>query len=67
VSVVSDINADKYQSAGRHQTIRRQTSEGGIPEGKRVQAPLVPGFYRSCASHRTMGSASRAGWFRGEL
>ena len=42
--VVSDINADKYQSAGRHQTIRRQTSEGSIPEGKRVQVPLVPGF-----------------------
>ena len=42
--VVSDINADKYQSAGRHQTIRRQTSENSILERKRVQAPLVPGF-----------------------
>ena len=33
--VVSDINADKYQSAGRHQTIRRQTSENSILERKR--------------------------------
>ena len=25
-----------------------------IPESKRVQAPLAPGFYRSCASRRTI-------------
>ena len=37
----------------------------GIPVRKRVQAPSAPGFYRSCASRRTMGSAHRAGWFRG--
>ena len=36
-----------------------------IPDSKRVQAPSAPGFYRSCASHRTMGSARRAGWFLG--
>gem|GEM_PF-4651705 len=36
------------------------------PESKRVQAPAAPGFYRSCASRRTMGSAHRAGWFKGE-
>ena len=35
--------------------------------GRRVQAPSAPGFYRSCAAHRTMGSAHRAGWFRGEF
>ena len=35
--------------------------------GLRVQAPSAPGFYRSCATHRTMGSAHRAGWFRGEF
>ena len=35
--------------------------------GVRVQAPSAPGFYRSCAAHRTMGSAHRAGWFRGEF
>jgi hypothetical protein len=38
---------------------------GGISVRKRVQAPSAPGFYRSCASRRTMGSAHRAGWFRG--
>ena len=26
----------------------------------------APGFYHSCASRRAMGSAHRAGWFRGE-
>ena len=36
--------------------------------GLKVQAPLgARGFYRSCAAHRTMGSAHRAGWFRGEF
>ena len=35
--------------------------------GLRVQAPSALGFYRSCAAHRTMGSAHRAGWFRGEF
>ena len=50
---------------GRRQTVRHQTYF--IPDSKRVQAPSAPGFYRSCASHRTMGSARRAGWFRGEL
>ena len=39
----------------------------GIPEDEWVQAPLAPGFYRPCASRRTMGSAHRAGWFRGEF
>ena len=39
----------------------------GIPEDEWVQAPLAPGFYRPCASRRTMGSAHRAGWFRGEM
>ena len=38
---------------------------GCIPVRKRVQAPSALGFYRSCASRRTMGSAHRAGWFRG--
>ena len=36
------------------------------PESKRVQAPAAPGFYRSCASRRTMGSAHRVGWFKGK-
>ena len=36
------------------------------PESKRGEAPAAPGFYRSCASRRTMGSAHRAGWFKGE-
>ena len=39
----------------------------GIPEDEWVQAPLAPGFYRPCASRRTMGSGHRAGWFRGEF
>lgn len=39
----------------------------GIPGSGRVQAPSAPGFYRSCASRRTMGSAHRAGWFRGGI
>ena len=43
------------------------TSYGQALMGVRVQAPSAPGFYRSCASHRTMGSAHRAGWFRGEF
>ena len=42
-----------------------------IPESKRVQAPLAPGFYRSCASRRTMGSGRNRlrlpAWFRGEF
>ena len=41
----------------------------GIPERKRVQAPSAPGFYHSCASRRTMGSARERlrlpGWFKG--
>ena len=41
-----------------------------IPESRRVQAPAAPGFYRSCASRRTMGSARERprlpGWFRGK-
>ena len=41
------------------------------PECKRVQAPSAPGFYRSCASRRTMGSGRNRlrlpAWFRGEL
>jgi hypothetical protein len=44
VPVDSDMNADKYQSAGRHQTIRRQTSESSIPDSRRVQAPSAPRF-----------------------
>ena len=39
----------------------------GIPEDEWVQAPLAPGFYRPCASRRTMGFPHRAGWFRGEF
>ena len=39
------------------------------PECKRVQAPSAPGFYRSCASRRTMGSGRNRlrlpAWFRG--
>ena len=31
------------------------------PESKRGEAPAAPGFYRSCASRRTMGSAHRRG------
>ena len=56
---------DGIPERGRRQTVRHQTYF--IPDSKRVQAPSAPGFYRSCASHRTMGSARRAGWFRGEL
>ena len=41
------------------------------PECKRVQVPSAPGFYRSCASRRTMGSGRNRlrlpAWFRGEL
>lgn len=56
-----------FPNAGdvRLSDIRHQTYF--IPDSKRVQAPSAPEFYRSCASHRTMGSARRAGWFRGEL
>ena len=53
---VSEMYGSKYRSAG-----------SGIPESKRVQAPLAPGFYGSCALRRTMGSAHRAGWFRGRF
>ena len=53
---VSEMYGSKYRSA-----------VSGIPVSKRVQEPLAPGFYGSCALRRTMGSAHRAGWFRGSF
>ena len=59
----SDSLDSKYQSAGRHQTGRRQTSDGRrfIPESKRVQAPSAPRFYRSCAGALTDGFRPKSG------
>ena len=36
-------------------------SENHIPDRKRGRSLSAPGFYGSCASRRTMGSARRAG------
>ena len=38
-----------------------------FPKAKGFRRLTAPGFYRSCASRRPMGSVHRAGWFRGEL
>jgi len=44
------MDGSKYRSAG-----------SGIPESKRVQAPLAPGFYRSCAAALTDGFRPQSG------
>ena len=38
-----------------------------FPKAKGFRRLTAPGFYRSCASRRPMGSAHRAGWFRGSV
>ena len=43
------------------------TPYGQALTGLRVQAPFGARVYGPCAAHRTMGSAHRAGWFRGEF
>ena len=68
VPAVSDTYADKYQSAGRHQTIRQSDirkrysrKQGGSGAfGARVQG------LAGAAPLEASGSAHRAGWFRGE-
>ena len=56
----------KHRGSGAFLMLRSQWQwAAGFPKARRVQAPSAPGFYRSCASRRTMGSAHRAGWFRG--
>ena len=47
---VSEMYGSKYRSAG-----------SGIPESKRIQAPLAPGFYRSCAAALTDGFRPQSG------
>ena len=45
----------------RNLTLEDRCQTGGIPGGKRVQAPLAPGFYRSCADALTDGFRPQSG------